>query len=167
MTAVADARRLCLAAQSAAELMSLNPVSIRADATLREAVLLLHDRHFGAAPVIDDAGRAVGVISRADVLAHDRETVAYARPTPEYDPRDLELASGERLPDEFQVELVDSTQVREVMTPAVFGVRPSTPATEVVEQMVKLDVHRLFVVDEDGVLVGVVTTMDVLRHLLP
>jgi CBS-domain-containing membrane protein len=167
MSAVAEAHRLCLAAQSAADLMSLNPVSIREDATLREAVLLLHDRHFGAAPVIDEAGRAVGAISRADVLAHDRETVAYARPTPEYDPRDLKLSSGERLPDEFQVELVDSTTVREVMTPAVFGVRPSTPADEVVEQMVKLDVHRLFVVDDAGVLVGVVTTMDVLRHLRP
>jgi CBS-domain-containing membrane protein len=147
--------------------MSLNPVSIRADATLREAVLLLHDRHFGAAPVIDEAGRAVGVISRADVLAHDRESVTYARPTPEYDPRDLTLPSGERLPDEFQVELVDPTQVSEVMTPAVFGVRPATPATELVEQMVALDVHRLFVVDDDGVLVGVVTSMDVLRHLRP
>jgi CBS-domain-containing membrane protein len=166
--AVADSRRLSLAAETAADLMSLNPVSIRADATLREAVLLLHDRHFGAAPVIDEAGRAVGVISRADVLAHDRETVSYARPTPEYDPRrDLTLSSGEHLPDEFQVELVDATQVAEVMTPAVFGVRPSTPAAEVVGQMLTLDVHRLFVVDDDGVLVGVVTSMDVLRHLRP
>jgi CBS-domain-containing membrane protein len=164
-TAVADTRHLSLAAETAADLMSLNPVSIRADATLREAILLLYDRHFGAAPVIDEAGRAIGVISRADVLAHDRETVQYARPTPEYDPRDLTLSTGERLPDEFQVELVDSTQVSEVMTPAVFGVRPSTSAADVVEQMVSLDVHRLFVVDEAGVLVGVVTSMDVLRHL--
>jgi CBS-domain-containing membrane protein len=164
---VAAPPRLCLAAETAADLMSLNPVSIRSDATLREAVLLLHDRHFGAAPVIDEAGRAVGVISRSDVLAHDRETVAYAKPTPQYDPRDLTLSSGEHLPDEFQVELVDGTTVAEVMTPAVFGVRPSTPAAEVVGQMVSLDVHRLFVVDDDGVLVGVVTTMDVLRRLRP
>jgi CBS-domain-containing membrane protein len=159
--------RLSLVANTAADLMSRDPVSIREDASLREAVLLLHDRHFGAAPVIDEAGRAVGVISRADVLAHDRETVSYARPTPEYDPRDLKLSNGERLPDEFQVEWVDDTSVREVMTPAVFGVKTSTAATEVVEQMVALDVHRLFVVDEDGVLVGVISTLDVLRHLQP
>jgi CBS domain-containing protein len=165
--AVADLRRLSLAAETAAELMSLNPVSIRSDASLREAVLLLHDRHFGAAPVIDEAGRAVGVISRADVLAHDRESVAYARPAPVYDPVELTLPSGEHLPDEFQVEWVDTTSVAEVMTPAVFGVRPATPADEVVAQMVALDVHRLFVVDDDGVLVGVVTSMDVLRHLRP
>lgn len=166
MNAVADLHRLSLVAETAADLMSPDPVSIRADATLREAVLLLHDRHFGAAPVIDDAGRAVGVISRADVLAHDRETVTYARPAPEYySRRDLTLSSGERLPDEFQVEAVETTEVCEIMTPAVFGVRPNTPAADVVEQMVQLDVHRLFVVDDSGVLVGVITSMDVLRHL--
>jgi predicted transcriptional regulator len=31
--------------------------------------------------------------------------------------------------------------------------------------MVGLDVHRLFVVDKDGTLVGIITTMDVLKHL--
>ncbi len=164
---ITETHPLSLVAETASDLMSMNPVSIRHDATLREAVLLLHDRHFGAAPVIDEAGRAVGVISRADVLAHDRETVSYARPMPEYDPRDLKMPNGERLPEEFQVEMVDSTCVREVMTPAVFGVRPTTLASEVVQQMVTLDVHRLFVVDDDGVLVGVVTTMDILRHLRP
>jgi predicted transcriptional regulator len=31
--------------------------------------------------------------------------------------------------------------------------------------MVGLRVHRLFVVDQDGILVGVITTMDVLKQL--
>jgi CBS domain-containing protein len=40
-----------------------------------------------------------------------------------------------------------------------------TPASSVVEQMRELNVHRLFVVDEDGVMVGVITAMDIIRHL--
>ena len=51
------------------------------------------------------------------------------------------------------------------MTPAVFAVAPDTPIHRVVSDMVGLHVHRLFVVDEVGVLVGVISTMDVLRHL--
>jgi CBS domain-containing protein len=47
----------------------------------------------------------------------------------------------------------------------VLCVCPETPAAEVVDQMLRLNVHRLFVVDEDGVLVGVVSATDVLRHL--
>ena len=37
----------------------------------------------------------------------------------------------------------------------------------VVSEMLNLRVHQLFVVDERSVLVGVISTMDVLRHLLP
>jgi predicted transcriptional regulator len=33
--------------------------------------------------------------------------------------------------------------------------------------MLKLKVHRLFVVDENGVLVGVISALDILRHLSP
>ena len=51
------------------------------------------------------------------------------------------------------------------MTPAVFSVTPQTPASKVVAEMLALHVHRLFVVDNTGVLVGVITALDVLRHL--
>jgi L-alanine-DL-glutamate epimerase-like enolase superfamily enzyme len=40
-------------------------------------------------------------------------------------------------------------------------------ATErIVEEMRDLNVHRLFVVDENRVLVGVITALDVIRHLI-
>ena len=51
------------------------------------------------------------------------------------------------------------------MTPVVFCVRPETSAAKVVEKMLALGVRRLFVVDDDGVLVGVVSAVDVLRRL--
>jgi CBS domain-containing protein len=51
------------------------------------------------------------------------------------------------------------------MTPAVFCVHTDTPAAKVVDKMLALNVRRLFVVDDDGVLVGVVSAFDVLRGL--
>src|SRR5262249_2802727 len=66
---------LALRAETAADLMTPDPVSIGADATIKEAVAFLTDKGFSAAPVIDRAGRPVGVLSRSDVLVHDRETV--------------------------------------------------------------------------------------------
>jgi CBS-domain-containing membrane protein len=50
------------------------------------------------------------------------------------------------------------------MTPTVFSVAPETPAREVVERMWALMVHRLFVADDRGVLVGVISALDV-RHV--
>jgi CBS-domain-containing membrane protein len=62
---------------------------------------------------------------------------------------------------------VDGTLVRDLMTPAVFSVAPAAPAAQVVEQLLALRVHRLYVVEEDGTLVGVISALDVLRHLRP
>jgi len=158
--------RLILNADTAADLLTPNPVSIRDGATVPEAIALLTDRGFSAAPVIDSSGRPVGVLSRADILVHDREKIEYATPVPDYYARsDLATESGERLGKGFQVERPDSTLVRDIMTPVVFAVPPASPARRVVEDMVGWKVHRLFVVDDSGVLVGVISALDVMRRL--
>jgi len=63
-------------------------------------------------------------------------------------------------------EVADKTMVRDVMTPVVFSIRPDAPARQVIEEMLHLRVHRLFVIDRDGVLVGVIAMSDILRRLL-
>ena len=145
---------LSLDALVAADLMSDNPVSIRAEASVMEATALLTDRGFSAAPVIDEAGRPVGVVSRADILVHDRE---FHRLPPTLESR--------LVPEGFGVEDCDRAVVGDIMTPGIFAVAPNAPVSKVVEQMISLHVHQLFVVDEDGLLIGVVSALDVLRHL--
>ena len=153
----------------AKDLMSLNPVSIRRDATIREALELLTDHGFGAAPVIDEAGRPVGVVSRTDVLIHERECVRHA-PLPDdaaspYDWTAWDEFPERSLPEGFSIEVTDPTTVAEIMTPAVFTVPLEAPAREVVKRMRELKVHHLFVVDSDLALVGVISPLDVMRNL--
>jgi len=167
MTTTVQAKpvHLKLHAETAADLMVPNPISLRADANVREALALLTDKGYSAAPVIDEAGRPVGVLSRSDLLVHDREHPNYVRPAYFFEePRPTAPA---KLPEGFQEENVDLTSVGDLMTPAIFSVTPDTPAHRVVSEMLGLHVHRLFVVDEDGTLVGVITSMDVLKHLKP
>ncbi|HXG10440.1 MAG TPA: CBS domain-containing protein [Gemmataceae bacterium] len=157
------APRLTLWADTAADLMTPNPISIREDATVREAIALLTDRGFSAAPVIDEAGRPVGVLSQSDILVHDRERSLTA--VPEYYDRS-ELSRGmEGLAQGPGAGDIDVTRVRDIMTPVVFSVPPERPAAKVVEEMLALKVHRLFVVDRDGVLIGVISAHDILRRL--
>jgi len=162
MTATVKRERpLTLKAATAAELMHPNPVSIRADALLREAIDLLVRRGLTAAPVIGEAGRPIGVISQSDLLI--REHNARRKGTPDFY-ADADLAAG---PFEFDVEDAgDTPKVTDLMTPVVFGVRPEATARTVIAEMLRLRVHRLFVIDGDGVLVGVVSMTDVLRHLI-
>ncbi len=157
-------RPLILRAETAGEMMSSNPVSIRDSASVQEAVALFTDKGFSAAPVIDEAGRPVGVLSRADIIVHDRERPEYVAPE-YYEETATTLPSGEPAPRSMHLGSVDSTRVSDIMTPVVFSVAPGTPAARVVEDMVSLKVHRLFVVDEFGVLVGVISALDVLKNL--
>jgi predicted transcriptional regulator len=83
---------------------------------------------------VDAAGRAVGVLSRSDVL--------------------LAVDAG-----------VDGAPVREVMSPAVIAVQPDAVALQAAVVMIRCMVRRVFVVDEDGTPVGVVSTTDLLRAL--
>lgn len=144
----------------ARDLMSINLVSLRGTATVREALALLTDRGFCAAPVIDAAGRPIGVVSRSGVLIHEREHVRHAV---------VEDVTGwDSVParsNGFSMEVVDPTPVEEIMTPVVFTVTLETPAREVVKHMLGLKVHQLFVVDDEEVLAGVITALDVLRRL--
>jgi CBS domain-containing protein len=150
----------------ASELMTARIVSIAENASVREAMATLIDRGITGAPVVNDAGRPVGVVSQSDILIHDRNHVSFAQRVPDYYMHaDLRAAVAEPVSG-FQVESVDRTAVRDVMTPIVFSVRPETPTRTAIEEMLRLRVHRLFVIDGDGVLVGVVAMSDILRHLL-
>lgn len=153
----------------ARDMMTPNPVSIYRDAGIREALELMTDRGFGAAPVIDEAGRPIGVVSRTDILIHERECVRHARlpddATSCYDWSEWDMLPERSLPDGFSIEVTDPTSVGEIMTPAIFTVPLEAPAREVVRRLRELKVHHLFVVDADLAVVGVISPLDVIRHL--
>jgi CBS domain-containing protein len=115
--------------------MTPNPVSIGQLTTVRDAAAFLTSKGISAAPVIDGAGRPVGVVSSTDILVR------------------------------CQTAAADQSPVAAVMTPVVFCVRPDAPAEEVVEKMLGLNVRRLFVVDAEGVVIGVIAARDVLKKL--
>jgi len=157
---------LTLCAATAEDLMAHDPVWIRPDATVKEAAAFLAANRVGAVPVLDEIRRPVGVLSQSDILQHSREMVEFLSEIPnERTKCDLEAASSKNFPGGLRVVDVDRTLVRDVMTPAVFSVTPETPAAKVIDDMVTRKVHRLFVVSEDGTLVGTISAFDVVRHL--
>ncbi|HEY2783472.1 MAG TPA: CBS domain-containing protein [Fimbriiglobus sp.] len=129
---------LVLKAKTARELMTPEPVSLAESAGMDEAMAFVTERGYGAAVVIDDAGHPLGVVTKTDILVHAKQHPAVGD---------------------------DTTTVSDVMTPAVFSVREDATAKQVVEQMLLLNVHHLFVVDDEGVVVGVISPLDIVRRL--
>ena len=151
MIATRIRHRLFMDAETAADLMSTNPVSLRADASLHEALVLFTKKGFSAAPVIDPAGRPVGVVSRSDIIVHDRT--------------EIEWGAEARGCSDAKAAVTAAFTVADMMTPAVFSVSTDASAARVVQQFSALNVHQLFVVDAAGVLVGVISAIDVVRRL--
>lgn len=128
-----------LRAKTANDLMTVNPISIAETMTVRDAAAVFTDKEISAVPVINEAGRPVGVLTRSDITRHESSRIG------------LGIASV----------------VREIMTPTVFSVPKNAPVVRVLSDFLAFKVHHLFVVDEDGILVGVISTFDVLRRIGP
>ncbi len=66
------ASRPCLAAplrvKTAAEVMSTPPVTMKPDTPLSQATETMRLKGINRAPVVDDAGRLVGIVTRADIM---------------------------------------------------------------------------------------------------
>ena len=155
---------LVLTAETAADLMNTQPLSIRHDATIREAAACLIEHEISAAPVVDDAGRAVGVVSHTDIVRHDAEAGSIRD-----EGGDFYRAVDFRCPPALRAVVygpkAQALRVENVMSPTVIQVPTDEPALSVVAKFLSLKVHRLFVADSAGTLVGVISTFDVLRAL--
>jgi len=157
---------LTLEAKTAADLMVPHIVSVPVTATVAEAVALLTEKNISAVPVLDENCQPVGVVSLSDVVAHDCQKDAYLEPGQKYYQNNhFILRLNAARPRVFSVEQTEAPLVRDIMTPVVYSVARKTPASTVVDALLSLGVHRLFVTDEEGEIVGVISTLDVLRHL--
>lgn len=173
---------------SVRDIMQSDVVTIRADESARALARLLADEEISGVPVLDGDDRVVGVASTTDLVrlaAGDAEvSLASATLVPALD-RSADLAEedlddaleadpyGFFLPEDapfpgtaFFEQLPESTfdraTVAEVMTPVSFSVGPDADITELCSYLVRGRIHRALVV-QDGELLGIVTSHDVLR----
>jgi acetoin utilization protein AcuB len=66
----AQARRLAASLEGlpVERVMTRGVVTVRPETELRDAAALMHEQKIGAAPVVDEAGAVVGVLTESDVL---------------------------------------------------------------------------------------------------
>ena len=116
------------------EVMSSPAATVRGDASLKEAISLLERHDVSAMPVVDGAGRLVGVVSEADVI---RELVVPDQRTHEIPVR-LTTAPLAR-------------RVADVMTAHPITVAPETDLAVATELMTSSAIKSLPVVDRGRV----------------
>jgi CBS domain-containing protein len=142
-------------AQTVEEIMTRDPVTVTPSASLRDAAALLVEHRISGAPVVDDAGTVVGVLSEADLLVKEGgpEHVVgglFLHP--------VEVAAAP------SVAKWHAHTVAEAMTFPARTIEPRETVAKAARTMVEQRINRLLVV-EGGALVGIVTRADVVRAL--
>ena len=138
------------------ELMNPDVVSLRPEHSVVEAQEILSSKSVSGAPVVDDTGRVVGVVSQNDLVrrtAHP-DTAEHAGQF---------FSSVEDYADLGATPVpAGSIRVADVMSKRVFSVNRDTGVAVAANIMRERRIHRLLVTDR-GVLVGIVSSLDLLR----
>lgn len=151
--------RLTLRGRTARDLMTPSPTCVFNTDPLRSAAEFL-SRH-SAVPVVDTERRVIGVISRTDLARALADYRPGAAPT-------LELARRLDDPTDTGVEYQPpARRIGDVMTTHVVTVRDDTSAAEVVRALAERRIGRVFVVDAEQHLLGVVSATDIISRLAP
>lgn len=142
----------------AAQVMSPGVLSVSADASVFDAAELLVGSGVSAMPVVNEAGRIVGIVSEADLM---RRPEIGTEPHKSWLRRffaDDATAAAEYVS-------LHSRRVSDVMTKHVVTVLEDAPLGEVAEVMAKHKIKRVPVLRGD-VIVGVVSRANVVQALL-
>ena len=122
---------------SVRERMTTDVIVVKPDMEIRRAVHLLLSNGVSGVPVVDDAGRLLGVLTERDCIGVALHASYHDEP---------------------------GGSVAKFMTTEVKTVTPETSLMEVAEMLVDSP-HRRFPVIEDGRLVGLISRHDVLRAI--
>lgn len=118
----------------AADVMTPNPITLGRGTSVKDACAFLLASGISAAPVVNEDGRAIGVVSLTDIAQ------------------------------QFGIA-TERTTVNDILMPLIFSVLASDTLQVIVDAFLARKVHRLFVTDADGVLEGVITSLDILKAL--
>ncbi|WP_439654211.1 CBS domain-containing protein [Streptacidiphilus anmyonensis] len=133
--------------------MTQTVVSVGQDAPFKDIVALMNQWQVSAVPVTAGEGRVVGVVSEADLL-------------PKEEFRDSEPSRPEQLRRLGDMAKAGALTAGELMTAPAVTVRADATLAQAAREMAQHHVKRLPVVDEWGMLAGIVSRADLLKVFL-
>jgi len=147
----------------AKDIMNRDVLSVGMDWSIEQLADYLIENCISGAPVISEEGKLLGVVSMTDIVRYRSMPITDARKndlheyyiyTPEYRYSPAEIES-------FRIDPESLVTVQDIMTPMIFNVSEDTTLQKVADAMLRGRIHRVFVT-RDGVLAGIITTMDIL-----
>jgi predicted transcriptional regulator len=142
------------------DVMTAEPVCVDSSTTIRELARVFKANEISGAPVVDQGGTLIGVVSKTDLVRRALEG-PYDMP-PAYLFEVLFEQGAEDSAEGTEVIHEPLAYVQDFMTQDPVTVRPDTPVAEIARLMFDHRIHRIIVVDEQNFPVGIITSLDML-----
>jgi CBS-domain-containing membrane protein len=142
---------------NASDIMVSDVNTVKSSGTVQEVAELLLTNRISALPVVDDAGKLVGMVSEGDLIHRGDAGTGHDRPWW------LRLLMGrDVLAAEFVKE--NSRTVADVMTRDVISAEPDTPVADVAMTLERHRIKRVPIV-HNGKIVGIVSRANLIQAL--
>ena len=147
--------------KTVADLMTRDPITVTTATSLSAAVKILVDRKVSGLPVVDEAGKLVGVISESDLMWREKgidmpphimflDSVIYLQNPAKYD---------------LELHKVLGQTVGEVMTAHAISITANATLPAAARIMHDKKIHRLPVIDAENRPIGIITQGDIVRAI--
>ncbi len=143
------------------EIMTGDVITVSTDESVEQCARLLQEHNISGLPVLDAAGKVVGIVTEGDLIRRASRVKA---------PGYLEILGGLIYlgsPKKFVEDLqrAMSLEAGQLMTKDVVSVKPDDVVEKAATLMVEKKISRLPVIDEKEKLVGIVTRRDIMNSL--
>lgn len=148
--------------KTVADVMSRDPISVRPETPLQEAIKIMAERRISGLPVVDQDGKLVGVLSETDLMWQETgvtppayimilDSVIYLENPARYD-RDLHKALGQTVGEVMTKDSLITTEADQLLQKAA-------------QLMHDKNIRRLPVIDDAGKIIGILTRGDIIRAM--
>jgi len=145
----------------ARDIMTKDVITVRRETTITELANLFAKSRISSAPVVNEAGELIGMVSETDLVEQDKSlhipTVVSIFDWVIY------LESDKRF--EKELRKMTGQTVGDIFTAQLFSVSPQSPVSEIADIMSREKVHAVPVV-EAGRVVGIVGRIDLIRTMI-
>ena len=148
-----------LATLQVEDIMTYKVVTVAVNNTMLEAADVFFEHQITGAPVVDELGRCLGVLSATDFVHSKAEELDGRQRVGHF------LCS--RHPSGlYSIDEVRHDLVRSHMSPAVQTMDQSAPLLTAARCMCQQHVHRLIIIDAKGAPVGILTSLDLVAAMI-
>jgi CBS domain-containing protein len=137
------------------EIMTKDLTAAEPTMTVRELIELFHQSGLSSVPVVNDEGRILGIISERDII--EGALPGYFEVL--YGITDMNHLSQ-------KLREIENDRIEFYMTPEVIKIEEDEDDLTAADLMIRKNVKSLPVVNKDGILVGMLRRIDLLKDLL-